>query len=326
MLHAADRVFVSCCFAFVMLVAGTSVASAQTADQNKIPEPVNEAVKTRDGTNIALTYFKGPKGKESTPVILLHEHKKTRQDMEPLAKSLQELIGASVVVPDLRGHGESTLSGTGKKIDAALFRKADDYAPMVTEDMEAILLFLLKRNNAGELNIDKLTIVGTQMGASIGASWGQADWAKRPFLQGPQGQFTKCLVLISPQLSYNNINLAAAVNQPSVAPGKVGVYRTSVAVMVVAGGGDSKAKQEANAVAKIFSRGRPKEEVDSDDVKKLTVLERLEETKLQSTALLGAAKDLNLDRAIAAFIQIHCVDKPFTYEIRKDATGQPFQP
>ena len=38
---------------------------------------------------------------------------------------------------------------------------------MVREDMRAVKDFLWERNNAGQLNIDKLCIVGADMGASV---------------------------------------------------------------------------------------------------------------------------------------------------------------
>ena len=61
------------------------------------------------------TCFPGTKGPESIPVILLHgfsgKEKASRKDFtqeQGLASFLQEKLGCFVIVPDLRGHGDST--------------------------------------------------------------------------------------------------------------------------------------------------------------------------------------------------------------------------
>ena len=50
---------------------------------------------------------------------------------------------------------------------------------MATEDMMAVKAFLWDRNNAGELNIDKLCVVGAEMGASVAMSFALADAAQQ---------------------------------------------------------------------------------------------------------------------------------------------------
>ena len=58
------------------------------------------------------TYYPGTKDEESIPVILLHGFKGNRKDFtkedEGLAWFLQKNLGCAVIVPDLRGHGDST--------------------------------------------------------------------------------------------------------------------------------------------------------------------------------------------------------------------------
>ena len=49
------------------------------------------------------------------------------------------------------------------------------FKAMVTCDMEAVKKFLWERNNAGELNIDKLCVVGAEMGASVAVNFALAD-------------------------------------------------------------------------------------------------------------------------------------------------------
>lgn len=309
------------CSALALVAMSAGVVEAQ---DKKIPEPTNETLSTSDGVGIMCTYFPGTQGKDSVPVVLLHEHKKNRRDLEGLGKKLQEVIGAAVIIPDLRGHGDSTTApGSAKKLDAALFTKPTDFKPMVERDMAAVKLFLLKKNNANELNIDKLAIVGIQMGATIGAAWGQVDWLSPIYLQGKSGQYVKSLVLISPQPSFSGINMQQSVSLPPT-DAKAGVYRTSVGVMVICGANDPKAKSEAQQVLSTFEKGRPKSEVETDDVTQKTIFKEFAETKLHGTALLGEAS-LNLDLKIAAFIKVRNIDKPIAWEIRKDTQGQPYK-
>lgn len=322
--------------------------------QDKIPAPVESEMLTADGVGLKYTYFGGAKGKDSVPVILLHEQKGTRHDLEPLGKSLQELLGAAVIIPDLRGHGDSTQqTGSAKRIDGALFRKPSDFQPMVTHDLEAIKHFLLVENNNSRLNIDKLAVVGVQMGSTIGAIWGQKDWLSPIFLPGKTGQYVKALVLISPSSNYQGINLKEAVSQPpppTTAAGSIPPYRTNVSVMVVSGAKDVAANKLAKTVYSTFELGRPKDELapeDPDIVKaklpedndamlqtkmesimskigSASMLKLYPETTLQGSKLLGEPS-LKLDRWIALFINARCATKAYPWEIRKDELGEPIK-
>ena len=64
-------------------------------------------LQTSDGLELTLTYYRGTKGKQTIPVVLLHGWKQSRNDYKDLAPALQAQ-GYAVIVPDLRGHGEST--------------------------------------------------------------------------------------------------------------------------------------------------------------------------------------------------------------------------
>ena len=99
-------------------------------------------MQTGDGLELTLTYYAGTKGKQTIPVVLLHMWKQSRNDYKDLAPALQAL-GYAVIVPDLRGHGEST-HVKGARRDETL--KAAKMPPqqfrlMVTEDMTAVKKF-----------------------------------------------------------------------------------------------------------------------------------------------------------------------------------------
>ena len=66
---------------------------------------------------------------------------------------------------------------------------------MAALDMEAVRKFLVDKNDAGELNLNKLCLVGSGMGASVAANWAVQDWSAPPLAVGKQGQDVKALVL-----------------------------------------------------------------------------------------------------------------------------------
>lgn len=109
---------------------------------------------TEDGVQLRATYCPRTEGKDVVPVVLLHAYKGSRKDYEPLTSYLHGQ-GFAVLVPDLRGHGDSTHQvmtyGARRKeleLDAGRFR-APDFRAMVDQDMAAIRRFLVRKNNAG---------------------------------------------------------------------------------------------------------------------------------------------------------------------------------
>ena len=77
---------------------------------------------------------------------------------------------------------------------------------MAAFDMEAVRGFLVGKNDAGELNLNKLCLVGSGMGANVAANWALQDWTAPPLAIGKQGQDVKALVLISPRWSYSGLS------------------------------------------------------------------------------------------------------------------------
>ena len=199
------------------------------------------------------TYYAGTKGKESIPVILLHgfdskegrkEIKHSRKDFEQgLAPYLQSNLGFAVIVPDLRGYGESIklkrngnetekLDDKRTKLDEIREKKRADelkkklqsqLAEMVTEDLRAVKSFLWKKNNAKALNIDKLTVIGVEEGAILALSYAAFDavgYEEGEARVGPLklGKFVKAVVLVSPASRFKGLTALQATKLPREDP------------------------------------------------------------------------------------------------------------
>ena len=280
-------------------------------------------LRTRDGLQLAVTYFANAgdelepgKGRKTIPIVLLHGLKQSRNDYKDLARALQK-SGYAVIVPDLRGHGGSTRrigESRDDTLDAAKMSAAQ-FGLMVTQDMRAVKDFLWQRNNAGELNLDKLCVVGAEMGASVALNFALLDAVDQERNQVPRpdykvGRFVKALVLISPELSFRGLPTRKAAAYPAV--------QRDIAVMIVVGKQDAKASSEAKRMYGIFAKSHP-EPAGDDKLDKQTLFLGEFDTKLQGTKLLDPK--FNLAAVIADFVQRRLVKceaaKDWTWRERK---------
>jgi pimeloyl-ACP methyl ester carboxylesterase len=265
-------------------------------EKDKLPEKKELLLQTNDGMTLTLTYYPGTKGKESVPVVLLHAWKRNRTDFKDLAPALQA-VGCAVIVPDLRGHGESKHTKYARKdeaLDAAKF-SPQQFGVMVTSDMLAIKNFLWEKNNAGELNLDKLCVVGAEMGASVAVNFAIADaldqGANRVLQPAYKlGRFVKALVLISPEMSFKGL---------PIRPGNARLI-ADVSLLIFVGKQDKKAYEEAKRIYGIFERYHP-EPVGLNKNEERTLYFAALDTKLQSAKLLDPK--LNVAGYINEFIQ-----------------------
>lgn len=274
-----------------------SVAAAAPPKKNpkdELPKPEEVGGRdllTRDGVQLKATFYPSKKGKDAIPVILLHMWKGDRKEFASLAPLLQQK-GHAVLVPDLRGHGESTSQvigvGRTRELDASKFGPSD-FARMVNYDMETLKSFLMKKNNAGELNIEKLCVVGGEMGASVALEWARLDWSWPMLVGKKQGQDVRALVLISPEQNFHGLDVSGALKHPGV--------RSRLSVLIIVGKGDPRAVSQAQRIEGMFSRFHP----DPSDASKQDLFFYRADTKLQGTKMLGV-QGLNLETGIVKFI------------------------
>ena len=312
------------CFApsrlFGMLLAVTTLiavlpqlaaAQADSEEAEELPEPEDITLPTKDGVQLIATYYGSLEGKKAVPVILLHGFKGDRRDFEELALTLQK-SGHAVIAPDLRGHGDSTTytrpGGSAQMTLSASKLRKDDiarmYAPGVggipSGDLEAVKRFLMAKNNAGELNIEKLCVVGADMGATVALNWALADWSwPRLAGRGKQGQDVKALVLISPEWAFKGLPITMAINSP--------IISRELSIMLVCGRGDSSGMRDASRIHSSLEKFRPAPPSDPKEAaEKQDLFFDKPSTSLRGTKILGE-KSLGLDRRIAKFIDLRLV-------------------
>ncbi len=204
------------CVAFAVSgqVWGQDVETPKTK-KKEIPERETVTIVTKDNVELKADFFGGINEKNTVPVLILHEFDGSRNDLLPLAEYLQKEYGHAVLVPDLRGHGESlTVQGVDKPIDRSRFKR-NEVASMY-EDIEACKRFLMKKNNLGELNIDLMTLVAMGDTSIHAVRWCVADWRWPPVGGLKQGQDVKGLVLVSPVKRFKSLDISQDLKAPLI--------------------------------------------------------------------------------------------------------------
>ncbi|QDT00519.1 alpha/beta hydrolase [Adhaeretor mobilis] len=301
-------------FAFAaMLLSGTSLWAQSAA------EPENLSFTTKDGVQIKGTYYPSDVGEQAVPVIMLHDANESRAVFADFARLLQSPVlpngqkrdSRAVVTIDLRGHGDSRTAigrnGATVELDGSNFRTSD-YAAMVLQDMEAVRKFLVEKNNAHDLNLNKLCLIGSGMGANVATIWAARDWSMPPLARVKQGQDVKALVLISPRWSFRGLPLKDAIRQPGL--------REGASFFVAYGNEDGKFKSDARNIHKNLERYHPEPPRDQIREKKTLYFNDKLDTSLQGSELLTKPQ-FKLFVDIDVFIERRLVNQDFPWIDRK---------
>jgi dienelactone hydrolase len=266
----------------------------------KVPEPEDVSLETKDGLTIKATYYPGTAKKEAVPVIMIHGIGGQRGDFHAFGTYLQSL-GHAAIAPDLRGHGQSKTqkgpTGAPVTLDAEKFNKGALEA--MVADVQACKKFLLDKHNAGDLNIEKLCVVGAEFGATLAIRWAAVDWSTQDLPAYKLGQDVKALVLLSPQPPYKALSYREAL--PYV--------QSQLSWLIVAGTEDTKSSTEASKLHKQLQIHHPRTGEDTD-----LFLEE-PETKLSGTKLLSDT--LQVKRMIGVFIEKRLVKSGAQWQERK---------
>jgi pimeloyl-ACP methyl ester carboxylesterase len=307
--------------AVALLLVFVIAASAHAQRLSRVPPPKPDSLTTDDGVQLAITYYASTEGKNATPVVMLHDYKGSRAIFAPLAQRLQspgekgDQPSFAVVTVDLRGHGDSTRQmlpyGQEEEIDAAKLNK-NDFLAMVALDMKAVRKFLVTKNDAGELNLNKLCLVGTGLGASVAANWAATDWAWPPLAVGKQGQDVKALVLISPRWKDRGLSM-----QTIMRPGPFREqFRREVAWLLVYGKENPRVQGDCARIFKQLERYHPDASAaDAGHPSDLVALGW--PSSLQGDSLLSQVGTPINDR-IVEFLTVHVAKEQFPWISRRD--------
>ncbi len=204
-----------CC---LFLIGIQTLSISAQDDQKKrvetaIPTPEVVELKTKDGVLLKCIWYPSVKGKEASTVLLLHDWAGSRHDLTEYAERLQSEFGCAVLVPDLRGHGDSTyVDGLTVRLNFEKFKAAE--IATIIMDIEACKSYLTKRNNEGELNIDLLTVLAIGKTCIHALEWSIKDWLYEPLGGVKMGKDVKGLVLIEPEKSFRGLTLNQTIKHP----------------------------------------------------------------------------------------------------------------
>ncbi len=267
------------------------------AQEAQLAPPENVTLLTKDGMQLKATFYPGSKGKDTIPIVMLHQFKGNRQDFKDLAVYFQgDFFGASVLVPDLRGHGESTaVPGSPRALSADKLTPAQ-FQAMVQFDVEACKKYLMERHHKQELNIEQLTLIGSEMGGTIAMLYAKGDWSWPPLATGKQGQDVRAVAMISPPMAFKGLTLTNALRDPDPYG-----FRNQVQFLIAVGEENPKVLKDVERFHKQLLRYRPgQEEAKPEDAS--IVLAKFN-TKLQGREILDQPS-FGLHEHLAKFIDL----------------------
>lgn len=289
-----------------MIIAPSALAQRQKKVEIAAPERV--ILETKDGVELRAEWYAGPAGKESPAVILVHDWDGNRQKMTRLASVLQKSSKCAVIVPDMRGHGESlVVKGSSDDIDRNRFKKNDLLT--FVEDIDACRKFLQDKNNEGELNLDMLAVVASGNMSVPAADWTVSDWSWRPIGGVKQGQNVKSLILISPTKKFKSLSLTQSLKAP------IYTIRDGALPLLLIWGKRSKSAKDGDSIFKslVKSRREPEDFEDWDDRwKRQTVFKVDYDSSAQADELV-ADQFQNISNAVSLFIEKKISDKADEY-------------
>ena len=187
-------------FAFTLLGAD----AAQKKKRVKKPRIKTKVeLEAKDGFLLVGDLYFAPQRKPARPlIILLHSFGSRASDWGNLSENLR-LKNFNVLALDLRGHGRSVYMKNLKFKSRMNFTK-DDWAKMPIDVVSSIDYI---RKNYPQINTDEIYIVGADLGASM-AVLAAAVMKIKPLK----------MVLISPYVSFKNLDIALVVPRLNTVP------------------------------------------------------------------------------------------------------------
>jgi len=289
------RVATAVCVVSVVLILSESPLWAQAKKPPAKPAEKSfedVTLDTKDGVIIQCTYYPGPEKKTTVPLILLHDWNGSRTDLHSLADFLQRTQGATVIVPDLRGHGTSVRRrGVETPIDRDKMNKLDIESMLL--DVEAAKTYLLQRNNEEKLNIEQLGVLGVGVGGTLALNWAVRDWQVRNLPTYKMGQDVKALILICPRQTFKGVTVNPVLKER--------IILSQISLLMVVGTQDAARYGDAKRIHKAFEAAH-----DKDDTDAVRFYEA--DTTLQGTDLIYD-RELRVPDWISGCVKTRLVDR-----------------
>ncbi len=244
--------------AFVLLVLlcglnGIVRAQDEEDPKNELPPVESHILETKDGVFLHVKFYPGTKGKDAIPIIMLHSMLNVSANSAVytnLAQNIQKHMGHAVIVPDLRGHGKSVAQRNPRDINDRLEIEREKFTKAhfgsVIQDVEACKTFLRTKNDEGLLNLEKLTVVGSDITAIVALNWAALDWNKPGKGLIRNGQDVKALILLTPLQSHKGLTPQPGLIHPTV--------RQKLNIMIIAGAQNSQYYSESKRIHNQLTR------------------------------------------------------------------------
>jgi len=250
------------CFVLVFGLSHSSLAQTggdpKSGSKIKVPPKKQVLIETKDRVEIQADWFGGDGGKAALPIILVHDWNSERSALIPLAEYLQTEHGYAVIVPDLRGHGESlNVKGMTEELQRDRFRKAEIVS--MVADIDACRKFLEEKNDEGELNLDMLVVIAFGKMNLHAAGWCIEDWSWPPVAGIKQGQNVKALIMISPVKRFKGLQSSEITKNPLFASNTA-----SLPTLIVWGAKHPMAK-DSESILNAMQKGRSEPKYDDPD-------------------------------------------------------------
>ena len=295
---------------------GALTAQDTEEEEKELPEVEDITLQTKDEVLLRCSWYPGQNEKKSVPVILLHGWDGQRQEFKALAEILQKENGCAVLVPDLRGHGESMKTRTGTELDREKFGRRE--VASIFEDLEQCRRFLQDKNNKAELNLEMLTIVACQESAIFAVDWAIRDWSYPDFNGQKQGKFVKALILLSPEKSFMGMSMTVLSRAPLIS----GRGAIPLTMMIAVGADDARKMREFTSIHNLIEKTRPEYKVEgntdeeraADEFKKKSLFYLQYPAEDQGTKLLASPKvGPILATYISSFIKLKIADRELDF-------------
>jgi pimeloyl-ACP methyl ester carboxylesterase len=291
-------------FAGNLLAQAPKKPASRGAKKDDAKEPKPVTLETKDGVALKAVYYPGNRGKETVPVILVHGWEERGVVWEPLAIYFQRTLGHAVIVPDLRGHGQSltqTAGAQARQLDPDDLLPADMGA--MIWDVHACKKFLQEENNKGEANIEMLTVIGAEYGALVALQFAQLDWGWPPLTTGKQGQDLKGLALLTPIDRFKRSTAAEAVQSL-----RIPIASGKFSVLIVAGTEDRGGYSDAKRLHRQIENMYPGE------LKESSCWLVTPETSSHGVQLIEPQRRLGTHEVLANFIKQRVIDRKTEFE------------